>query len=155
MKKKNLYVILLLMLALVIWSHNAYQIFVGVTQSDRESEILATHEQWELSDSMQAQPKAFVYTGSFRDPFENWLKPAPRMPRPRSVKIEKPAAPRLRLSGIVRDGAGVLAMIEDPNGDIHFLKPREMVAGVKIVTIDSGSVTCAFDKEKFQLFLQP
>jgi len=162
MKKRNIYVILLLMLALVIWSHNAYQIFIGVTQSDQELETLTTTNQWERSDSLapaRVQQKAFVYAATFRDPFENWLKPepqaTPRVARPQSVQVEKPQPPRLRLSGIVRDGAGVLAIIEGPDGEIHFLKQRESLAGVKIVRIDSGSVSCEFDQKKIHLVLHP
>lgn len=162
MKKKNIYVLILLATALVIWSHNAYQIFIGVTQADQELETFATNNPWERPDSLapaRVQQKAFVYAATFRDPFENWLKPAPpatpRVAKPKSVPAEKPQPPRLRLSGIVRDGAGVLAMIEGPDGAIHFLKPQESLAGVKIVRIDSGSVSCEFNKAKFQLFLQP
>jgi hypothetical protein len=60
----------------------------------------------------------------------------------------------LRLSGIVRDASGVLAIVEDPQGEIYFAKANELIAGVKLVRIDSAQVICEFGKRQYALELQ-
>jgi hypothetical protein len=58
------------------------------------------------------------------------------------------------LSGIVRDADGVLAIIEDPQGETHFARAEDVITGVKLVRIDSAHVICEFGKRKFELPLQ-
>jgi hypothetical protein len=163
MKKKNVFIALLVVLALAIWSHNLYRIFIGVTRSDQEMDEFAGRTREALPDTIlfsENQQPAFVYSGAHRDPFAHWLvqpekkiKPVPAASPAKIVRPE-PAPPRLRLSGIVRDAAGVLAIVEDPQGEIHFAKPEDVVAGVKLVRIDSARVICEFDKRQYALELR-
>ncbi len=160
MKKKNVLVAILILLALAVWSHNIYQIVIGVTRADQEMDSPKGDEKVALHDTFasQSEPRpAFVYSGAHRDPFVHWLQPEkkvkPVMPRVKPTQIE-PAPPRLRLSGIVRDTNGVLAIIEDPQGDTHFARADDVITGVKLVRIDSSSVICQFEKRQFQLTLQ-
>ncbi len=162
MKKKNVLVAILILLALAVWSHNIYQIVIGVTRADREMDSPTGDENARLHDTLVAKPAplpAFVYSGAHRDPFAHWLhlekkkKTVPIMPKVKPAQNE-PAPPRLRLSGIVRDANGVLAIIEDPQGDTHFARPEDVITGVKLVRIDSSRVVCEFGKRKFELQLQ-
>jgi hypothetical protein len=163
MKKKNLVIFLLLLLALAIWSHNLYRIFVGVTQADQEIYQTARPEAEaaDLFSQANAQSKVFFYQAGARDPFAHWLheekKPVLALPKPQIAKVEKPepAPPALRFSGIVGDTAGVLAVIESPSGEIHFAKEGEIIAGVRLVTIGSQEVECEFEGKKYQLVLRP
>jgi hypothetical protein len=162
MKKKNVLVAILVLLALAVWSHNIYQIVIGVTRADQEMDAPTRDESAGLHDTLVAKPAprpAFVYSGAHRDPFAHWLqlekktKPIPIMPAAKPAPIE-PAPPRLRLSGIVRDADGVLAIIEDPQGDTHFARAEDVITGIKLVRIDSSRVFCEFGKLKFELQLQ-
>lgn len=160
MKKKNILVAILILLALAVWSHNIYQIVIGVTQADQEMDSPTKYESASLHDTLGAKPEprpAFVYYGAHRDPFAHWLqsekkaKPFPAVLAAKTAPIEPP---QLRLSGIVRDAEGVLAIIEDPQGDTHFARAEDVVTGVKLVRIDSNRVVCEFGKRKFELQLQ-
>ncbi|MCI0616377.1 hypothetical protein L0244_25630 [bacterium] len=160
MKKKNVLIAILVLLALTIWSHNIYQIVIGVTRADQEMGSPTGDGKVALHDTLVSKPRpAFAYSGAHRDPFAHWLqlekkiKPVPIMPVVKAVPIE-PAPPRLRLSGIVRDANGVLAIIEDPQGETHFARAEDVVTGVKLVRIDSSRVIFEFGKRKFELQLQ-
>jgi hypothetical protein len=162
MKKKNVLVAILVLLALAVWSHNIHQIVIGVTRADQEMDSPTGDESVSLHDTLAPQPEprpAFVYSGAYRDPFAHWLqlekktKPVPIVPAVKPAPIE-PAPPRLRLSGIVRDANGVLAIIEDPQGETHFARAEDVITGVKLVRIDSSMVVCEFGKRKFELQLQ-
>jgi hypothetical protein len=162
MKKKNILVAVLILLALAVWSHNIYQIVIGVTRADQEMDAPTGNEGAGLHDTLAAKPEprpAFAYSGAHRDPFAHWLqlekktKPVPMMPAVKPAPIA-PAMPRLRLSGIVRDADGVLAIIEDLQGETHFARAEDVITGVKLVRIDSSSVICQFEKLQFQLTLQ-
>jgi hypothetical protein len=161
MKKKNVLIAILILLALAVWSHNIYQLVIGVTRADQEMDSPPGDENVALHNTLEAKPEprpAFVYSGAHSDPFVHWLqlekktKPVPIMPAVKAAPIE-PAPPRLRLSGIVRDADGVLAIIEDPQGDTHFARAEDVITGVKLVRIDSSRVVCEFGKRKFELQL--
>jgi hypothetical protein len=159
MKKKSILVVILILLALAVWSHNIYQIVIGVTRADQEAGSPMGDENVALHDTLVSKPRpAFVYSSAPRDPFLHWLqlekkiKPAPLMPMVKAAPAEPP--PRLRLSGIVRDANGVLAIIEDPQGDMHFARTDDVITGVRLVHIDSSRVVCEFGQRKFELQLQ-
>jgi hypothetical protein len=161
MKKKNVLIILLVLSAVAIWSNNAYRIFIGLQQAGDDGDLPAASDgrdsQNERSD-FQSRAAAFVYQAKHRDPFENWLEHKPNEVKQPVVarRVEKiePLPPTLRLSGIVRDHADVLAIIETPEGQVFFAHPQDTIAGVKLVRIDSSSVTCEFAKRKFQIELR-
>ncbi|MGH7601805.1 MAG: hypothetical protein ACREOI_36040, partial [bacterium] len=102
MKKKNVLAAILVLLALAVWSHNVYQIVIGVTRADQEMDSPTRDESAGLHDTPASKPEprpAFVYSGAHRDPFVHWLqlekkiKPVPVIPAVKTAPIE-PAPPR-------------------------------------------------------------
>lgn len=159
MKKKNV-LIILLVAAFAVWSNNIYRIITGLQQvEDTETLItpVATSSR-ETTANSKAQPEVFAYQAKFRNPFENWLEhKSNEVKQPvvaRGVEKVEAIPPALRFSGIVRDHANVLAIIETPDGQVFFAQPHDTIAGVKLVRIDSSSITCQFAKRVFQIELQ-
>lgn len=159
MKKKNALIILLIASALAIWSNNIYRIIRGLQQTD-DSELPLAMTSRPAGDEASLLPThaAFVYEAKYRDPFENWLEERSQKTKQPVVapRVEKvvPIPPALRFTGIVRDQADVLAIIEAPDGQVFFAQPQDTIAGVKLVRIDSSSVTCEFAKQRFRIELQ-
>ncbi len=160
MKKKNLLIFLLIAAALAVWSNNIYRIIIGLQQAAEVETLITPVAKSSSDDAANArnQPEVFVYQAKLRDPFENWLEQQPKEVTPRVVapRVEKiePPPPALRFSGIVRDREDVLAIIETPDGQVFFAQPQDTIAGVRLVRIDSSSVTCEFAQKKFELQLQ-
>lgn len=162
MKRKNTIVFLLLLLALAIWGHNGYRMLKGLqlTSEDGVPEnVDAGEAKSDTSHTKTAGRGAFVYRADLRDPFAHWVqerKPHAAMPTHQSLpaRAQAPTPPRLRLSGIIHDARGVLAVLESPEGEIHFAKSKDVIAGVEILAIASASVTCRFAKVRYEIPLE-
>jgi hypothetical protein len=153
-KKKSLLPYLLAICALIIWGHNGYKIFRGVFNSDSIPEI-ADISVWESTvnyNEASANDQLFIYRADYRDPFKDWLR-VQNKPKFKvfNNKVSLPMLPSLRLTGIVMDSSGPMAIIETPGGEIKFVREKDIVAGVRIVSIDSSWIICRFEKQKFRL----
>jgi hypothetical protein len=152
---------LLALLAMIIWGHNGYRILRGLLQAgeipvnislfDWQAQVIAAENQLDV--------KPFGYRAEFRDPFKDWLhtdrNPKASTPIQKVSKPPLPALPALRLTGILKDAAGVLAVIEAPDGEVHFVRNSEQISGVEIIAIDSSWVECRLGTLKYRLDLRP
>ena len=149
--------VLLIMVALSVWFHNGYKFFIGVQKSDE-----VTVEKSRLDDELAEPDSARLETGwtydaSLRDPFQNWLlKPKPVQPSKavhRTKPQPAPKPPQLRLQGIIQDGNGILAILEN-NSETRFVRAGDNVFDIKIVAIDSTVLSYEFNKAQFVLNLK-
>lgn len=166
--KKNMLMAALVLLALGIWSYNIYSIFTGVAPSADEefTPVHADHEQSRNPTAGIADTDtSFVYRAVGRDPFQHWLsaqKPKSQKPMRRRASAPKrpptkkapPPLPELRFSGVLRDSTGVLAIIEDALGVIHFVTAGDTVQGVVIRKVVTDTVFCRFGERRFMLRLR-
>jgi Tfp pilus assembly protein PilP len=166
MEKKRIVISSLIVLALLVWSHNVYRIITGVRQDDDEIAQEMEQSGWELPDSVVTSSKTidpYVYQAKTRDPFKNWLQiRKPRQDRvalargkppvKQKKKVEIPP-PALRFCGVLRDSSGFLAIIENPGGEVFFVRAKDEVAGVTILGIAQDRLDCRFRKRDFQLQL--
>ncbi len=160
-KKKTILPYLLAILALIIWGHNGYRILRGLLQADEIPSNIKLFD-WQaqvVAAENQLDVKPFSYRSEFRDPFKDWLRtdlnPKPSAPIQKVSKMPLPALPALRLTGILKDAAGFLAVIEAPDGEVHFVRKREQISGVEIIAIDSSWVECRLGTLKYRLHLSP
>lgn len=162
---KNLLPIILGFMALVIWGHNGIKFFKGIRSADEPSalhpHLLETRMITKTGKDVEFDD--WVYEPKFRDPFENWLivrKKPKKKPRPKkraqNKKNPSPSLPlpRLRLTGIIKDPSGSLAIIEDTKQEIFFVQRGDTIAGVKIVSVDSTRIDCEYKNQKFTLILR-
>ncbi len=153
---------MLVFLALSIWGHNVYKFFKGVKNADEISTPRpATAKFRSAEKNIETKKEVWIYDSKFRDPFKNWLvtkTPQKKSPRRKSVKTKKPnsrkskpQAPKLRLTGIIKDRGGILAVIENMKQEIFFAEKGDSVGGVRIVSIDSSRIACEYKNQKFTL----
>jgi len=160
--RKNFLIPFLVIVAIVLWSHNIYRIFTGINRPD-QGDLGGVASEWTEDDNdtcslVSADESFFVYEARYRDPFQHWLtKPKKRSNTASLSRLrhQDPPLPQLRLSGILRDSLGVLAIIEGPLGDVYFVKEGEQIGKVKIIAIDSSTVSILFGNKKHRLQLEP
>ena len=164
MNRKRLLIALLIVLSLAIWSHNAYRIIVGVGQCDDESiegivDFLPTSG--DSLNPLSTENKPYVYQAKYRDPFRDWLRnyanPSKSKAKGKGSDSKTKKAivkiPSLRFCGVVQDGSGVLAIVEDPNGNVVFIRERDKIADVEIRRIARDALECQFKDQWFRLTL--
>jgi hypothetical protein len=158
--KKSILPYLLAVCAIIIWGHNGYKIFRGVFSADDVPEIENINE-WNLSATVEksgSDEQLFVYRADYRDPFRGWLRATKKtksdVNRKQRIKTSLPTPPPLRLTGIVMDSSGPMAIIETPSREIKFVREKDIIAGIQIVTIDSSWISCRFEKQKFRLWIK-
>ncbi len=160
-KKKSIIPWLLGITALIIWGHNGYKIFSDIFKSDEVKTFVEVPD-WKpqiITSGTKMPSEFFVYQADYRNPFKNWLRSLPlkkvlKSSKSKKVKSLSPKRPFLRLTGILKDTSGLLALIEDPNGDVFFIRKGDKITGVKIIGIDSKSVSCCFEKQEYRLVLR-
>ncbi len=150
---------ILALLAVIIWGHNGYRIFHGLLKVDQISDnVQAFH--WTLQNiaaDSQLTAKFFIYNADYRDPFQNWLQ-APQKKKPaykkqQAKKQPSKPPPALRLTGILKDASGTMAIVEFPDGAVYFVREKDVIEDVKILRIESNSVFCRFEKQEFSVEL--
>ncbi len=163
MTNKKVVIPLLLVLSVVIWSHNIYRVIKSVFNAEDEIIMEQAFEkesetEYELKRNDKPREK-FVYQSDFRDPFKDWLHlKKKKEPHPEALKIEIPVPPvrlpRLRFTGLLQDSSGNLAVIEDPRGQIHFVDVNDSVSGVIITNITEQIINCKYKGKDFILELR-
>ncbi len=156
--------IILFAVAALVWGHNAYKFFAGLEASDEPAALNASIDGPAI---VTYAPPSVAHAGrryaaDFRDPFQSWLgrKTGPDLkPRARTGKQSSPAkkqgsTPAMRLTGVITDVGGTLAILEVASVGIFFARPGDMVAGIKVMTIDSAEATVKFKQQKITLRLQ-
>ncbi len=164
---KNILPIALGCFALVIWGHNSYKFFKGIKAADEPDNLQSYEVKRSITPKIDAlgQSEHWVYESKYRDPFENRLfvqraisKPAPpKKPKNRAgKKVSAPTVqfPKLRLTGVIADPNGSLAVIEDSKQQVFFAHEGDSISGVKIVSVDSMTIACEYQKQKFTLVLK-
>ncbi len=91
-----------------------------------------------------------------RDPFQNPFnfrqKTKPKTkPKPIQQKRVKPL--NIKLSGILTDERGKLAIIEFESGETHFMRVGDEVQGVKVAIIYDDEIEVVFEKRKIKVGL--
>jgi len=153
---------LLLVLSVLIWSHNIYRVINSVFKA--EEEIIVKNEYKEKTDTdylltFNSEPRnKFVYKSEFRDPFKDWLHIRnKRKEKEEAMKVDIPiktiSLPKLRFTGLLKDDSGNLAVIEDLKGKIHFVDVNDRVAEVTITRISDHFVECTYRGKEFKLEL--
>ena len=162
MKKKNIILLLLIIVSLAVWSRNIYLIIVGISQSDKPLDEQPIPYRWDFPDTLvtsEPERTSFIYQAKYRDPFQHWLtSPNTSAPEKSIIEIKeqpKPIPPQLRFSGVVSDSSGILAIIEDLNGQTYIAHIGDTVEGVIIFKIENHQMEYQFDGEKFVLQLRP
>ena len=164
MNKKRILISSLVIVALLVWSHNIYRLFVGV-QSDEEvvDEVIQVDSGSLDSVSTESEDtKHYVYQAKCRDPFQHWLllgnnrkdggsskKQIPKKER-KQPEVE---VPYLRFCGVMEDSLGVLAIVEGSGGEVYFAKKKDIVEGVMVMNITREHMDCRFKEKTFQLLL--
>jgi Tfp pilus assembly protein PilP len=160
MNRKNAAVPILIVLAVLVWGNALYRLFAPSSDGDETAgterpSVIA------LNDTTAVEGRGFVYTGAYRDPFRDRLRAEPAdenasAPK-RERKIPEPEKifPKLRFSGVIRDGGGILALVEDPEGNVRFVGENDTVSGVRIASIRKDTLVCIFGKKRFLLGLEP
>ena len=163
MNKNNLLVGLLIIVAVIVWGHNFYSIFLGVTAPDEEvyqpeTDFLVQTNGSKLPEEDQ---NTFVYRAKYRDPFKPAAKRATQDAKVQKSKtINRPAPkatipfPQLRFGGVIRDGQGLLALIHLPNGDSRFLSVGDSLQGVRILKVEDKLLKCSFQDREYELKLR-
>lgn len=163
MTTKKAVVPLLLILSIVIWSHNIYRVINSVFTSEDESRMeegLREESDTDYLLKLNEKPREhFVYQANFRDPFKDWLhQKKEREPEKQALKVDIPIQPvrlpQIRFTGLLKDSAGHLAVIEDHLGKIHFIDVQDSVAGVVVTKISEEEIDCIYKEKKFKLKLR-
>jgi len=161
---KNILPIALGCFALFIWGHNSYKFFKGIKAADEPDLLQSSDVSKRIVAKIDAsaQSEDWFYESKYRDPFENWLfvqrpyrKTTQQKNRP-AKKVSAPAVqfPKLRLTGVIADPNGSLAVIEDARQHVFFAREGDSISGVKIVRVDSTRIACEYQKQKFTLVLK-
>ncbi|MBD3288910.1 hypothetical protein GF337_08920 [candidate division KSB1 bacterium] len=151
---------MLAVLAVLIWGHNGYRIFHGLLHLDNISENTEAFH-WTpqvIAAETQLTAKPFIYEANHRDPFKNWLQVARKsasvhQKRQQKRKLPPTPPPALRLTGILGDANGTMAIIEFPNGAVHFVREKDIIDNITIIKIESNAVLCRFEKQEFKVEL--
>jgi hypothetical protein len=159
MSRKNILILLLIVLSLLVWGRNLYLILFGVMQGDDETEysVESIQDIPETLTDFSNHAVTFVYQGKHRDPFRHWLTVKKPKPKPVAKKINpkvekpRPQPPRLRFSGLLEDSTGKLAIVEGPGGNIYFAHENDSVEGVQILQVSEQELQCCFEGEEFIL----
>jgi Tfp pilus assembly protein PilP len=160
MNRKNAAVPILIVLAVLVWGNALYRLFVPSNDGD-EVEVTKRTPAAASVDTTAAGKMEFVYTNAYRDPFRDRLRAEPAdesgSVSKRKQKIPEPVKiiPKLRFTGVIRDGKGILALVEDPGGNVHFVRENDTVLDVRITSIRKDTLVCTFDKRRFTLGLEP
>ena len=102
-----------------------------------------------------AREEAAVYIADFRDPFDSPLRqqappPTPEEPEAAPTQPQPPnRPPPLALSGVIGD----TAMLLDADGTVHFVRPGETAAGVKLLQVQPDQALLRFEGRTFTLNL--
>jgi|GEM_PF-2038400 len=161
MNRKKLIVLSLIVSSLLIWSHNLYRIFLGIKQSNEEiveGSPLPRSESQKTVRIPTGEDRHFVYSGMSRDPFKHWLQQPKKTAPPPDIHRSKEQEAKLllfRFSGVMRDSAGILAVIEGPGDAIYFAREKDTIEGISVLGITDSHVECQFQNTKFQLPLKP
>ena len=159
--KKSILPYILGTLAIIIWGYNGYQVFSGIFSADDNTviEIPDWKPQIIAADS-QFVKQAFIYEAKYRDPFKDWLRTSTKskkkiIKKPKAKSTPLPILPKLRLTGILQDSSGPLAMIETLDKKMYFIHINEEINGVKIIMIDEKGIKCRFGKVEYRVELKP
>lgn len=156
--KKRVMVGFLILVSAVVWTHNLYRIIFRIGREDTEADVV--QEAWldqrrhVLHFGMEGR---FVYRSTYRDPFRHWLgSPSKDRVKPgKKTVTRKPEKtnpkPKIRFCGIMRDAAGVLAIIESSSGELHFTQENAIVDSVRIVKIGAASIVCEYENSRYAL----
>ena len=163
MKKQHIIRIILAIVALLVWGNNLIQLFTPISDDSFEDgyEKPAHDPAVETQDSLLVT-EPFVYSAQTRDPFQHAFSNPRKKPAQTTKAINKvnptltkakPAIPQLRLTGLIRDERGVMAILEKQNGEVVFAREKDEVDGVVLKKISGDSLSCSFGKERFWLKL--
>ena len=161
MRRKNVFVPVLILAALVIWGNNIYQLFFKPVQDNDEMILPQSGKSTNIKTVDPIQHIQIPYTGKYRDPFSpSFMEPSQIATRKTETKKEapppivKPIPPTLRLCGILSDSSGLLALIETVSRESFFVHPGDSVQDVEILRIENDHVECQFKDEKYPLWLK-
>ena len=161
MRKKNVFVPVLILAALVIWGNNIYQLFLKPVQDNDEMILPQSGKRTEIKTEDSIEGVQIPYTGKYRDPFSPpYVESTQITTKKTEIKKEvappvvKPIPPTLRLCGILSDSSGLLALIETASRESFFVHPGDSVQSVAILGIENDHVVCQFKGENYPLWLK-
>jgi hypothetical protein len=142
---------ILVFVALAIWGVIAFQLYQALELPDDGDNLNAVQSR----RPQGGQTSVFSYRRDVRDPFAYHVAPAPRKDKIVPTTTPKPAwaPPPLKLTGILESGRKQTAMLESPDGAVHFLKEGDTLRGVKLVRIGHSSVKYFFQKKRDEWIL--
>ena len=154
-RRKFLFYILLVAL-IGIWMRVIFSVYQQVEGGEVSFEQTAeiSSQGFEVLEERASAP---AYTPDFRDPFEPaaslFVRRKPRVVKTKSPKPDNSAereAPPLELQGIT----GITATIHGSDGAVHFVRPGELVEGVKILKVTPTEVLAIFANKTITLKLK-
>jgi hypothetical protein len=164
MKRKSVIVPVLIIISLMVWGNNAYQIFIGLTRSNEDPDrTIESHLPKNLDDpnASSVHETVFTYRGDTRDPFQPGFWPSNPTSK-NSIKrkparqiVSAPASPNLRFCGVLTDSNGRLAIIEKADGESMLVREKETAFGVVVLSIQNDHLECRFEKQSYRLELTP
>lgn len=163
---KHLLTIALSIMAMFIWGYNSYKFFIGMQSSNSFNRFKPYKKINDLRSKLISnhRKEKWIYEARYKDPFDHWLiqqknsnkKVAYTQGLSSRVRgTNKPIPPpKLRLAGIIRDRNGALAVIEDGQLNIFFVRKGDTIAGAKILAMDSSGIKYEFNQQRFTLKLK-
>lgn len=142
---------LLMVLLVAVWGAIAYQIIEALGDEEVRSETSSA----ELRPMKKNQAR-YTYLADVRDPFFHNFSLSGDSVR-RSGLLSKGLLrqpPAMELSGIVINNKRKTALLKMKDGQTYFLGEGDTLAGIRILKIQSRSVTYSFAKQKHEWVLQ-
>ncbi len=148
----------LLIVAVLVWGLNGYRLIKGINLTDQPSLFQDLNSQnfsgvWQ--DSVWYK---YQYISVDRDPM---FMPIKKMIMKKQIhnrkkeKRKKPEikCPQLRLTGVITDEMGKLAVILDVNQYTYFVRQNQQLDSVQISAISDSCVIISYKNKKFKLDL--
>jgi hypothetical protein len=143
----------LVLVAVMVWGHNAYRVVRDIQQSDT----------FDRANGQQTKPLALkidttwmnkTYPPSGRDPFQ-WYHPESVTKqvqhRKQTAKKQVPDPPNIRFIGMVCDDHGELAVLEWPENQVHFVRPGQQINSITIDRIGDDKLYYIYQQKRYEL----
>jgi hypothetical protein len=149
----------LVILAFIVWGHNGYRLIRGISSSDQDA-VTAKMEGPSTLALVDSSWFGWEYPEKGRDPFQLPARhnaktvDSSQKARVRKKASEPPSCPPLRLTGIIRDNDGPLAVLEGLAQEVHLVRPGQQVDSILVRAIREKSVTIEYRRAQFELKLE-
>ncbi len=129
----------------VVWTAVAFQIISALYSGDGVEDQIKNG----LANGAGKKAEQYRYLQNVRDPFRYFVPPVKKKSNKSVAQL--PAVkipPPFKLSGIMVDDNKRTAVVEGQDGTVWFVREKDTVGGVKIISIREKSVIYTYQKRK-------